>query len=212
MSGSFYTLNAKYNTLLQLIQKLQGGGGGGGNLQQTLTSGNVADLPIILETNDLVTMKRLTSSSENIILARKGVLDPKFTADWTLDTGGFLIDTGVKTFRYRDNIYIDGVGGQVGQVLSADADGLLWVNQPNLQSGKTGVLSSTTGDVFFASSYTETNTPNVTLTLNTNGDYTFIPIAVISFSGTAGNWTGFTWGSAYISATATITWTAQPSI
>jgi hypothetical protein len=36
----------------------------------------------------------------------------------------------------------------------------------------------------------------------------FIPIGVVSYAGSANNWTGFTWGAAATSTVATISWYA----
>ena len=74
----------------------------------------------------------------------------------------------------------------------------------NTQAGETDVLSSTSGTVTYATSYT--TKPKVVLSLNTNITTTFIPIGVYSHTIVSEVYTGFTWASATTSETATISW------
>lgn len=112
-------------------------------------------------------------------------------------------------------IAINGSYGTAGNVLTSGGSGgtMTWApaggGGSSIQRGETAVASmnSTSGTVTYASTFA--TKPYVVLSFNTNGGTTFIPIGVVSHqTGTGGVYTGFTWGSASTSATATITWYA----
>jgi hypothetical protein len=117
-------------------------------------------------------------------------------------TNGLSLDTnGSLTFT-------DLVGSDY-QFLQLQPDTTVkWVDIPaTVQSGETGVISSLSGSVTYATPYA--TKPKVIVSLNLNGTTVFIPIGVSShqfdsFSG----YIGFTWASAYTSSTATISWYA----
>ena len=100
-----------------------------------------------------------------------------------------------------------GTSGQT--LLSGGSSGsLTWGDLPNVKSGETGVISSTTGTVTYASSFG--SKPKVVLSLNTNGTSVIIPIALNQHTTSGGGalYTGFTWVAATTSTTATISWIA----
>jgi hypothetical protein len=107
-------------------------------------------------------------------------------------------------------LLINASAGTAGQVLTSNGAGndVTWsaVSGASVLSGETGVLSTLTGAVTYATPFA--TKPNVTVSLNTNGTSSFIPIGVVSHQTGVGGYTGFTWGSATTSATATITWYA----
>ena len=125
---------------------------------------------------------------------------------------GSIVSPSKVSFQTAVNtlMVVNGSAGTSGQVLTSGgaSDNITWTTLATgttVQSGETGVLSATSGTVTYSSSFA--TKPKVVLSLNTNGTTVFIPIGLFSHTGT-GPYTGFTWGSATTSATATISWYA----
>ena len=137
------------------------------------------------------------------------------TNAFTINCGANTIPTNIlgqlQLTRTNPQISINGNVGTSGQVLTSGGSGALsWTTVggggTTIQSGETGVLSSTSGVVVYSSTFA--SKPKVNLSFNTNGTTVFIPIGVISHQTSGSLYIGFTWASASTSATATITWYA----
>jgi len=163
----------------------------------------------------------LTDGTNNIISTIVGqpnilVNDNSYTA--TLKTLSLTLNNVGISSPDGDNLVLDcgnsltlsgaGVSGSAGDVLTLQAGGNVAFETPKLtQSGIIPLLfGATSGGIIFTTSYTTVSPPVVILSFNTDGTLTFIQVAVTSYSGSSGNWTGFNWGCSSFLTGASISW------
>ena len=137
MSGSYGSLNSKYNTLYALYLQLQSDiSGASYTLQEVLDAGNTAnDIPIQLLSSDDRFEGNYTSTSLNFV----DNLNPNTT---TLNNGGLSFTNGTTTIQNNLNGY-SSVNTSTGEVYSLASNGLIVAGasgQQNLFNGDVGFI------------------------------------------------------------------------
>jgi hypothetical protein len=155
-------------------------------------------------TNENVFIDTIYVTSASLNIGTQATYPPS-----AINIGQTGVTTNINGSLSLSKLLINASAGTAGQVLTSNGAGndVSWSSGgTSVLSGETGVLSTLTGTVTYATPFA--TKPKVTVSLNTNGTTSFIPIGVVSHQTGVGGYTGFTWGSATTSVTATITWYA----
>jgi hypothetical protein len=169
-------------------------------------------------TQNTITLTDGTNNIISTIIGQPNILvnDNSYTA--TLKTLSLTLNNVGISSPDGENLVLDcgnsltlsgaGITGTTGDVLTLQAGGNVAFETPTLtQSGIISLLfNATTGTTTFTTPYTTVSPPVVILSFNTDGTLTFIQVALISYTGSSGNWTGFNWGCSSFLTGASISW------